>query len=270
MQVYRDLRILSARPTEEAKAGIRHELYGFVGASDQYSVGRYVADARLHIETAQQSGEVAIIVGGTGLYFRSLLEGLSPVPPIDPDIRTRWREVAENLGPAHLVEALRLRDPVMAERLAPTDSQRLVRALEVIDSTGRSLSYWQQIPGEPIVGGEDVIKVVASVEREELYARCDARFDAMMDEGALFEVARLQAMQLDRSLPIFGALGVRPLMAHLDGHAGLVEALTQAKRETRHYAKRQLTWLRRNMIAWQSVKSTQMKRNDLVNIILGD
>lgn len=268
MQVYRDLHILSARPSDEEMAGIPHHLYGFVGAGDAYSVGRYVADAGAHIKAAHADGRVPVIVGGTGLYFRGLLEGLSPVPPIDPDIRMHWREVAENLGPGHLHLALKARDAEMARRLDPRDSQRLTRALEVIESTGRSLSYWQTIPGQPLLDQAKCLTVVASPKRDVVYARCDRRFAFMVDNGGLFEVSRLQAMQLDRSFPIMGALGVRPLLAYLEGEVDLPEAVSRGQIETRQYAKRQLTWLRRNMMSWRHINLVEMERNDAVKVIL--
>jgi tRNA dimethylallyltransferase len=269
MQVYRDLNVLSARPQPDEMGGIAHELYGFVGSGDAYSVGRYIADASVHIAAAKARGQIPVIVGGTGLYFRGLLEGLSPVPEIDPDIRLHWRGIAERDGPDALFKALQARDAEMAQRLMPTDSQRLVRALEVIESTGRSLGYWQAIPGEPVLDAERCIKVVVAINRDKLYRRCNLRFEQMLQQGALFEVARLQALQLDRSFPVMGALGVRPLLAYLDGDCDLDQATERGQTETRQYAKRQLTWLRRNMIAWNDINLLDMKRNRAVDVILG-
>ncbi|MBU2534014.1 MAG: tRNA (adenosine(37)-N6)-dimethylallyltransferase MiaA [Alphaproteobacteria bacterium] len=269
MQVYRDLQVLSARPQPQEMQGIDHYLYGFVGAGDAYSVGRYVSDAALYIDTAHAQGKLPVIVGGTGLYFRGLLEGLSPVPTIEPEIRRHWRHVAENLGSAQLYTALKARDAEMAQQLVPTDSQRLVRALEVIESTGRSLSYWQKIPGKPVLDGARCIKAVVSLSRETLYERCNRRFEEMLNQGALFEVARLQAMKLDRSLPVMGALGVRPLIDYLEGECDLAEATLSGQTETRQYAKRQLTWLRRNMISWKQINLEEMERNSAISVILG-
>lgn len=268
MQVYRDLNVLTARPQPDEMRNIPHELYGFLGASDAYSVGRYIMDARVHIQEAIHRGLTPIVVGGTGLYFRGLLEGLSPVPEIDPMIRQRWRDVAENEGADALLKALKLRDPTMAAQLMPTDPQRLVRALEVMESTGRSLSYWQAIPGEPILHADHCIRVVVTLDRELLYRRCDVRLLQMLDAGALFEVSRLQAMQLDASLPIMRALGVPPLLAHLDGECDLGDAIKLAQTQTRQYAKRQLTWLRRNMISWMGINLQETERNEAINDIL--
>ena len=267
MQVYRDLEVLTARPGEADTAAVRHELYGVIGAGDAYSVGRYVADAAVHYKAARDAGAVAIFVGGTGLYFRGLLEGLSPVPAIDPAIRRKWRNAAAEDGGDALHDALRVRDGEMARRLSPTDVQRLVRALEVIEGTGRSLDFWQRQPGTPVVAEQDAVKLVADVDRAELYRRSDDRFRAMVKGGALFEVARLKAMQLDPGLPIMRALGVRPLIAYIEGQCGLEEAAVRAQTDTRHYIKRQLTWLRRNMISWKAINLFDMKRNGSLNDI---
>ncbi|MFY0612656.1 MAG: tRNA (adenosine(37)-N6)-dimethylallyltransferase MiaA [Hyphomicrobiaceae bacterium] len=269
MQVYRDLSVLTARPQIDEMEGITHELYGFVGAGDAYSVGRYLSDVAVNVGSIHARGEIPIIVGGTGLYFRGLLEGLSPVPPIDPKIRQRWRDLAATEGAAALHAALKVRDSDMAGRLMPTDAQRLVRALEVIESTGRSLSYWQSMPGTPILDAGRCTKVVVTMDRELLYQRCNTRLVQMIEGGALFEVARLQAMQLDRSFPIMRALGVSPLLEYLEGKFDIAEATARAQTETRQYAKRQLTWLRRNMMSWIDINLIDMKRNDALNIILG-
>jgi tRNA dimethylallyltransferase len=269
MQVYRDLSILTARPQDDEMQEVAHELYGFVGAGDVYSVGRYIADAAVHVEAARERGKVPIFAGGTGLYFRGLLEGLSPVPPIDSDVRDRWRGIAETDGATALHTALQARDAEMAGRLMPTDAQRLARALEVIESTGRSLSYWQALPGTPVLDSAQCIKVVVEMDREDLYRRCNLRFKQMIDGGALFEVARLQAMQLENSLPVMRALGVAPLMRYLDGECDLAEAVERGQIETRQYAKRQLTWLRRNMISWKSINLKEMERSLVIDVILG-
>ncbi len=269
MQVYRDLRVLTARPAADEMAGIRHELYGFLGPCDAYSVARYLADVAVHLEAARSNGAVPVIVGGTGLYFKGLLEGLSPVPAIDPAVRERWRELGEREGAGVLHQALKARDPVMAGRLMATDVQRLVRALEVIESTGRSLSHWQQQPGTPVLDGSRCRKIVVTRDREELYERCERRFDQMVKSGGLFEVSRLQAMQLDPTCPIMRALGVASLLAYLDGACDLESAVAQGKTDTRQYAKRQLTWARRHMISWKQVNLVDLKRNEALKVIFG-
>ena len=251
MQVYRELSILTARPSPEEEARVPHALYGFVPAHEAYSAGRYMADAARAIAAARAAGQVPVVVGGTGLYFKALLEGLSPIPEVPEVIRAGWRAEARRLGAAALHRLLADRDPRMAARLRPTDPQRIVRALEVLDATGQSLADWQQIPGQPLLKAETAIRIVVSPDRTELYRRCDARFDAMLERGALREVAALRAMALDPKLPAMTALGVAPLLAHLAGDLALDAAATQAKADTRRYAKRQMTWLRRNMIAWK-------------------
>jgi tRNA dimethylallyltransferase len=250
MQVYRELRTLTARPSAEDEARVPHALYGFVPASEAYSVGRYVADAARAIAAARAERRVPVVVGGTGLYFKALLEGLSPIPAVPEGIRGRWRAEARRIGAAALHRMLAERDPRMAARLRPTDPQRIVRALEVLEATDRSLAEWQRVPGNPVLSAETAVRIVVSLDRAELYRRCDARFEGMLRQGALEEAAALRALALDPKLPAMTALGVAPLLAHLAGQATLEAAATQAKADTRRYAKRQLTWLRRNMIAW--------------------
>lgn len=255
MQVYRDLRVLTARPEESDLARARHELYGFVPASSAYSVGRWVEDTRRVLAGAERAGLVPIITGGTGLYFKALLEGLSPVPDIPARVRERWRRIARESGGQQLHELLRTRDPVMAERLRPSDPQRLVRALEVVDATGRSLAEWQQEPGRGLVQPGEVLPIVISPPREALAARIAARAATMLESGALDEVEALANQNLDPALPAMRALGVAPLMAHISGRLELEEAAERLVIETRQYAKRQTTWLKRNMITWKWVET---------------
>ncbi|MEE9588429.1 MAG: tRNA (adenosine(37)-N6)-dimethylallyltransferase MiaA [Hyphomicrobiaceae bacterium] len=250
MQVYRELRILTARPSAADEAALPHRLYGHVSGMDDYSVGRWLEDVTAILGDAEAAGRLAVIVGGTGLYFKALLEGLSPIPDIPVEIRGHWRGLGDELSANALYELLRERDPVMADRLAPSDRQRLVRALEVMDATGKSLAEWQDEPGAPLLRLEDVEAVVVAPEREVLYDRCNRRFDEMMEAGGLEEVQALAALELAPDRPIMRALGVRQLLAVVDGRLARDAALAQAKTETRRYAKRQLTWLRRNMIAW--------------------
>jgi tRNA dimethylallyltransferase len=253
MQVYRQLRILTARPTAEEEARAPHALYGHIAASEPYSVGRWIEDVRSAIAEAGKQGRRPIIVGGTGLYFKALLEGLSAIPPVPPDIRAYWRAQAAELGAPALHAILVERDPEMAARLRPNDTQRVTRALEVLAATGRSLAHWQREPGTPVLRAEETERLLILPERTDLYARCDQRFDVMMTAGAEAEVATLLALGLEPGLPALGALGLAPLAAMMTGRLTRDDALTQAKTETRQYAKRQLTWLRRNMSAWNIV-----------------
>ena len=253
MQVYRELRILTARPTEAEAAVVPHRLYGFRPAGEPYSVAAWLSDLAPLIAAARQGGPPLVIVGGTGLYFKALVEGLSPVPDIPDEVRTRWRGEAAAKHSTELHAVLRQRDPAMAERLVPSDPQRIVRALEVLEATGRSLLDWQQAQGEALLNATEAELLFVSPPRETLYARCDARLDLMLEAGALAEVQRLAALQLDPGLPAMRALGIRPLLAHIQGMLTLDAALADAKTETRRYAKRQLTWARRNMIAWKTI-----------------
>lgn len=262
MQVYAELRILTARPSESEMARVPHRLYGHAQGASGYSVGRYVADAAGAIAATRAAGRLPIFVGGTGLYFKALIEGLSPIPPIPDDIRRHWRDRAATEGAARLHAVLAERDAQMAARLEPTDPQRLVRALEVLDATGRSLGEWQREPGVPVMRGDDCVRLVLSPERSELHRRCDTRFDQMISAGALEEVRALAELRLDPSLPIMRALGVRPLLAHLAGAMSLEAAITASKAETRQYAKRQVTWLNGHMMSWRWLSAQDLESHD--------
>ena len=251
MQVYRELAILTARPVEADMTRSPHRLYGVVPAGEAYSVGRWLEDAARAIGEAEREGRVPILVGGTGLYFKALIEGLAPVPDVPPEIRKAWRERAEKVGAEGLHRDLSARDPAMAARIRPTDPQRLLRALEVIDATSVSLSEWQGAGVAPVLSPEAVLKLVIAPEREAVYAATDARFEAMIEAGAIEEVGSLLALGLDPSLPAMRAQGVRELASYLSGGTSLEEAMTKAKTETRRYAKRQMTWLRRFMKDWE-------------------
>ncbi len=251
MQVYSELRVLTARPTPEDEAAVPHRLYGTVSAARAYSVGRWLEEAGREIAAARRLGRTPIVVGGTGLYFKALLEGLASIPDVPAEIRERWREQAARVSAAALHRLLVERDPVMAARLDPRDPQRIVRALEVIEATGRSLAEWQAAPARPVLGPGEAVAVVVAPLREVIHARCEARVDAMIGGGALREVARLEEMKLSPGLPAMRALGVAALRAHLAGEIGLEEAAARVKTETRRYAKRQTTWLKSNMIAWK-------------------
>ncbi len=256
MQVYSDLRILTARPSETELNTVPHALYGYVSGSEPYSVGHWLEDVAEVLDECGRSGRVPIITGGTGLYFKALLEGLSPIPRIPSEIREHWRSQAALIGAPRLHEILATRDPESAARLRPEDTQRLTRALEVLEATGRSLSDWQREPGRPLVAVDDALCLVASLDRAELHRRADARLDAMMVAGALIEVEVLARKGYATDLPLMRALGVGPLIEVLAGNVGLEAAVERTKLDTRQYIKRQETWLNRNMIAWNKV-STQ-------------
>lgn len=250
MQVYRELTLLTARPTPVEEARVPHRLYGIIPAARSYSVGNWLEDAARAIAEAEREERVPILVGGTGLYFKALLEGLAPIPDIPPEIRQAWRAQAEELGAEGLHRELAARDPAMAAKLRPSDTQRLVRALEVIDATGVSLAEWQGGTASPVLLPEATLRLLIAPEREVLYAAIDARFDAMIAEGAIEEVRALVAQRLDPGLPAMRAHGVRELVAYLAGACSLEEAIVNAKTESRRYAKRQMTWARRFMQDW--------------------
>ncbi len=248
MQVYRELRVLTARPSSADLIAVPHRLYGTIPARDAYSVGHWLTDAADAMAQARDGGRGPIIVGGTGLYFKTLLEGLAPVPEIPVEIREQWRNMAAS--PEDLHRELTGRDPVMASRLTPSDPQRIVRALEVIDATGISLAEWQGSAGCPTLARDETLGIVIAPEREAVYSAIEARFDRMLEEGALEEVKALAALQLDRGLPVMRAHGVRELSAYLAGSLSWEDAAAKAKTESRRYAKRQMTWLKRFMADW--------------------
>lgn len=258
MQIYSDLEVLSARPSSGEMGDLPHHLFGVIGAARACSVADWLARATACIADIHARDRLPILVGGTGLYFKALLEGLAPVPDIPGKIRDEVRAMPGGEGPAALHARLQGLDPVMAGRLEVGDGQRLARALEVIMATGRSLAEWQSEAGpgassslrEADRGGQ-VAKIVLTLPREALYKRIERRFDKMMDAGALDEVARLAKQGLPADLPALKALGVPSLMAHLDGETDLETAVQQAKTLTRRYAKRQMTWFRNQFEDWQ-------------------
>jgi len=266
MQVYRELSILTARPTAQEEARAPHALYGFVSGAEGYSAGRYTVDAARAIAEARSGGRVPIVVGGTGLYFKALLQGLSPVPAILPDVRAHWRRQAVLLPATELYAILARRDPVTAARLMPTDPQRIVRALEVLDSTGQPLAEWQRTPGEPVLVERETVRLLVLPDRRTHAATIDARFDAMLAAGALEEVRRLLALGLSDELPIMRALGVAPLAAAIAGKLALGEAAARAKAQTRQFSKRQGTWYKRNMITWTPLFAQQLQNLDGIDL----
>lgn len=248
MQIYDALPLLSAQPGAVDRAAAPHRLYGFLAPNEVCSATQWRALAFKEIERALEAGKRPVIVGGTGFYIAALLYGLSPIPDVAPEIRADAMAFLHERGSHAIHDILRDQDPVMAARLHPNDSQRLVRAWEVLLATGQSLSVWQNAPRETPPGHWRFHVTLALPERERLRARCDTRFDWMMDHGALAEVrdfaARIDAGAVPESAPITHALGFHPLRAHLRGQLDLEEAVARAKAETRQYAKRQVTWFR--------------------------
>jgi len=247
MQVYRDLRVLTARPTAEEEAAVPHRLYGHVDAAENFSAGSFVAHAAKALAEARGQGCVPIFVGGSGLYFKAMTRGLSAVPPIPTGVRENVRARLERDGVEALHAELARRDPVSAERLKPRDRTRIARALEVVEATGRSLTNWHREGLPPLLPQGEFAALFLAPEREQLYARIDARFDAMLKAGALDEVGRLAARHLDPLLPAMKAHGVPALIRHLKGEVTLNEAAETGRADTRHYAKRQFTWFRHQL-----------------------
>ena len=260
MQVYRDLRVLTARPAREEEAVAPHRLYGHIDAAVNFSAGAWVADAAKVLAEARAQNRLPIFTGGSGLYFKALTQGLSAVPPIPPEVREDVRARLQRDGVEALHAQLKQRDPASAERLKPRDRIRIARALEVVEATGRSLTDWHRDGLPPLLPPEAFIAVFLEPERDELYARIDARFDAMLKAGALEEVATLAARRLDPLLPAMKAHGVPALIRHLEGEITLEEAAVIGRADTRHYAKRQFTWFRHQLPEFEWVKPEAARR----------
>jgi tRNA dimethylallyltransferase len=247
MQVYRDLRIITARPTPEEEARVPHRLYGHVDAAENFSVGRWCTEVADVLAATPRGARVAIVVGGTGLYFSALTQGLAAVPPIPAQIRNEVRTRLASDGAEALHAELTRRDPGAAARLMPGDRARVTRALEVILATGRSISQWHESNMPACVDAALAAKVFLMPDRDALLRRIDARFDAMMAAGALDEVRALAGRRLDPNLPAMKAHGVPWLIRHLNGEITLAEAVEGGKRDTRQYTKRQATWFRNQL-----------------------
>ena len=250
MQVYRDLRVITARPTTAEEALAPHLLYGHVDAAVRYSVGAWCREAGAALAAAARDARPAIVVGGTGLYFEALTKGLAAIPPIGEDVRRAVRARLEARGSAGLHAELVQADPVMAQRLRPGDRSRIARALEVVLATGRSLSDWHREGMRPAVDPERAIKVFLEPERGELQRRIATRFEAMLVAGALDEVRAMAARGLDPALPAMKAHGVPWLIRHLAGTITLEDAAAGGVRDTWRYTKRQATWFRNRMAGW--------------------
>jgi tRNA dimethylallyltransferase len=254
MQVYRDLRVLTARPLPQEEAIAPHRLYGHVDAAVNFSAGAWVSDAAGVLAEAREKNLLPVFVGGTGLYFKALTRGLSAVPSIPAHIREDVRARLARDGVEALHAELAQRDPASAERLKPRDRSRIARALEVIEATGRSLTDWHREGLPPLLAAGTYRALFLAPDRDELYARIDARFDKMLKTGALEEVARLAARNLDPLLPAMKAHGVPPLIRHLRGEITLEEASEIGRADTRHYAKRQFTWFRHQLSEFEWVR----------------
>lgn len=242
MQIYRELRVLTARPSPADEARVPHRLYGVLSATERCSAGRWLAMARAAIGDVRAEGRLPIVVGGTGLYLRALTQGLAPVPAISAEVRAEAAAVWAQLGGDGFRAELAARDPDAAARWPASDRQRLQRAWEVVRATGRPLAEWQRTGTAPAAG--QCVTLVLLPPREILYPALDARFLRMVQAGALEEVRELLAMRLDPSLPAMKAVGVRELAAHITGEQTLLAATAATQQATRRFAKRQMTWLR--------------------------
>jgi tRNA dimethylallyltransferase len=254
MQVYRDLGVITARPAPAEEALVPHRLYGHVDAAVNFSAGAWVTDASAALSEARAERRLPIFVGGSGLYFKALTRGLSAVPPIAAEIRDGVRARLERDGVEALYAELVRVDPVSAERLKPRDRTRIARALEVVEATGRSLTDWHRDGLPPLLPPGQFSALFLAPERDDLYARIDARFEAMLNAGALGEVETLAARRLDPLLPAMKAHGVPALIRHLRGEISLEEAAVIGRADTRHYAKRQFTWFRHQLPEFEWVK----------------
>jgi tRNA dimethylallyltransferase len=240
-QVYSDLRVLSARPTEAEMRGIEHRLFGEWDGAEPCSAADWAARAKREIEDSHLAGVLPILVGGTGLYIRTLLDGIAPVPPIKPAVR----EAVRALSVEDAYAALQQEDPARARALNPSDSNRIARALEVVRSTGKPLSHWQRQRVGGIGEAIDLQPLILLPPREALYERCDARFERMLENGAVEEIETLLARKLDPALPVMRAIGVSDIASPLRGERSREEVCARGKQATRNYAKRQYTWFRR-------------------------
>ena len=254
MQVYRDLRVLTARPSRADEARAPHRLYGTIDGVEAYSVSRWLADVATALAAERDEGRLPIVVGGTGLYFKALTQGLSAIPPVPEAIRAEMRAWAAEQTPAELHAVLARRDPEMAALLRPSDPQRIVRALEVHRATGRSLSAFRQARELPTLAVAASVAITLTPERSVLRARADERFAAMMAAGALGEVEALRRKRIAEDLPIMRALGVPPLARHLRGEIAIEEAVAQAQLDTRRYLKRQETFARHQLTGFRPVE----------------
>jgi tRNA dimethylallyltransferase len=254
MQVYRDLRVITARPTRDEEARVAHRLYGHVDAAVNFSAGSWVVDAGAVLAEARAQDRLPIFTGGSGLYFKALTRGLSAVPPIQPEIRESVRARLERGGVEALHAELARRDRASAERLKPRDRIRIARALEVVEATGRSLIDWHRDGLPPLLPQGQFRALFLEPDRDELYARIDGRFDAMLNAGALEEVAALAARRLDPLLPAMKAHGVPALIRYLKGEITREAAAVIGQADTRHYAKRQFTWFRHQLPEFEWIK----------------
>ncbi len=260
MQVYAELRILTNRPSLEEESAVPHRLYGFRTVRNPYSAALWLDDVKTALTDAEGRAMLPIVVGGTGLYFKALTDGLSVIPEIPEPIRSLYRHAAQTQPPEALHAELARRDPLTASRLRPSDPQRIVRALEVFEATNRPLAEWQADRSPPLLPLSQTFPIALTIDRAELYRRCDCRFDAMIEAGAIGEARAVASLGLDPSLPAMRAVGLPPLLAFVRGEVSFEEAVAHAKTSTRHYAKRQCTWIKSNFTNWNLLNAQLTER----------
>lgn len=268
MQVYSELHLLTARPSAHDISRVPHRLYGILSGHDTCTADRWARLAASEISDCRAQGMLPIVVGGTGLYLRALMDGLSPMPPIPDPVRERTRALLAEVGNEQFHALLKERDPAIAAKLNVGDSQRLCRAFEVFEASGKSILYWQTQPAEKVIEAT-FFTIVLDPPRETLYAGINHRLDVMMEYGALAEVRGLLATRPPADAPVMKALGVPELAAHLRGEQTLAESVEKAKQATRNYAKRQNTWFRRNIISNYVLNAqySESKRHEIFSIV---
>ena len=258
MQVYRELSVISARPDETEMDGVPHHLFGHVPASERFSTGQWLEQARPVIEEIQKRGKTAVVVGGTGLYLLALTEGLSEIPPVPEETRHEVLEIAKSEGVRGLKVRLQVVDPEAAARINENDRQRLSRAYEVWLATGTPLSKFQNRRSKPVLNADEWLGIALTPPRAKLYARIDRRFEGMLMEGAMEEARELVRLGIDRELPAMKAHGMPWLSAFIRGEIDAGTAAENAKRDTRRYAKRQFTWIGRQFPFWPRIPSSEL------------
>jgi tRNA dimethylallyltransferase len=260
LQVYAEWRILTARPGPEDEAEVPHRLYGQIPAATAHSVGAWLRDLRGVLAECRAQGWRPIIAGGTGLYFKALTEGLAEIPEPDAAVRRAGEARLAEGGREALAADLAARDPATLAAIDARNPARLLRAWEVLEATGRGLAAWRAATPEPLVHPDAAVRLKLLPDRAALYARTDARLDTMVAQGVLDEVAEVMRLGLPRQAPALKAVGAPEFMAHLRGEMTLDEAVAQAKLATRHYAKRQMTWLRNQMVAWTTITAQESSK----------
>ena len=259
MQVYRELKVISARPDEEEMADVPHHLFGHVPASERFSTGQWLEQVRPVIEDIQKRGKTAVVVGGTGLYLLALTEGLSEIPPVPEDVRHEVMDILKADGVRGLKVRLQVVDPDAARRIEDNDRQRLMRAYEVWLATGKSLTSFQSNRSNPVLNPDEWLGVALTPPRAKLYARIDKRFEGMLMEGAMEEARELVRMNVDHDLQAMKAHGMPWMSAFIRGEINSTLAAENAKRDTRRYAKRQFTWIGRQFPFWPRIPGADLK-----------